>query len=116
MATFPATRRLHHKPEFDAAYKRGRRQSDTYFLVLAAPNAVNVPRLGLSISAKSVGNSVNRNRVKRIVRESFRTHQHELPAVDIVVNSKPAARAAFNAVLRASLEKLWQGIAQQCAR
>lgn len=112
MATFQAAQRLHHKPEFDAVYKRGRRYSDAFFLVLASPNQLNVPRLGLSISAKSVGNSVNRNRVKRLVRESFRTHQHQLPNVDVVVNSKPAARAALNAALRASLEKIWQGIAR----
>jgi ribonuclease P protein component len=116
VATFPAAQRLHHKAEFDAVYKRGRRHSDTYFLVLASPNNHTAARLGLSISAKSVGNSVNRNRVKRVIRESFRIHQHELPAVDVVVNSRPAARAALNAALRASLEKLWQGIARPCAR
>jgi len=115
VATFPATRRLHHKTEFDAVYKRGRRYHDQYFLVLAWPNAATAPRLGLSISAKSVGNSVNRNRVKRIVRESFRAHQHALPAVDVIVNSKPPARSALNRALHVSLEKLWADIARQCA-
>lgn len=116
MARFSAAQRLHHKAQFDDVYRRGRRHGDTYFLVLALPNALTIPRLGLSVSAKSVGNSVNRNRVKRLVRESFRMHQRELPAVDLVVNTRPAARTALNAVLRASLERLWQAIAISCAR
>ena len=40
----------------------------------------DAPRLGLSIAARIIGNAVRRNRIKRLVRESFRQHQHELPA------------------------------------
>jgi ribonuclease P protein component len=115
VATFPTTCRLHHKPQFDAVYRRGLRCSDIYFLVLACANTESNPRLGLSISAKSVGNAVNRNRVKRIIRESFRQQQQVLPSIDVVVNSKPAARNASNPALRASIEKHWIDIAKKCA-
>lgn len=84
-------------------------------MVLAIANGLTEARLGLAISAKSVGNAVNRNRIKRIIRESFRQHASELPAVDLVVNSKPAARSALNASLRASLSSLLQRVARQCA-
>ena len=116
MATFPAASRLHHKPQFDAVYRHGKRVGDLYFLVLAKSNDGSIPRLGLSISTKNTGNSVNRNRVKRIIRESFRQHQHLLPPLDIVVNSRQAARTAVNSTLRMSLEKHWLEIARKCAR
>jgi ribonuclease P protein component len=59
---------------------------------------------------------VRRNRIKRLVRESFRQHQHELPAVDIVVNARSGARDADNAVIVRSLEKHWRTVVKQCAQ
>jgi ribonuclease P protein component len=115
VATFPPTRRLHNKPQFDSVYRQGKRVSGAHFLVLAIANQADGPRLGLSISAKSVGNSVSRNRVKRIIRESFRQAQHLLPSIDIVVNSKPLAKAATSTELRLSLQQHWTDIARKCA-
>ena len=45
-----------------------------------------------------------------MVRESFRLHQHELPAVDIVVSARPRAREAANSELRAAIEELWSKV------
>ena len=74
-----------------------------------------IPRLGLSVAARVIGNAVRRNHIKRLVRESFRQHQHELPAIDIVVNARSGARAADNAAITRSLEKLWRAVIRQCA-
>lgn len=60
-----------------------------------------------------VGVAVRRNRIKRLIRESFRHHQHELPAVDIVVNARAGARNATNAAIVQSLEQHWQKLSRQ---
>lgn len=61
----------------------------------------------MAVAVRTVGNAARRNRIRRIVRESFRLHQHELPAADIVVNARAAARDADNDKLFASLKRLW---------
>ena len=71
-------------------------------------NEVGHARLGLSVAARTTGVAVNRNRVKRVIRESFRGCCEELPAIDIVVSARNAARLADNATLRRSLEAHWR--------
>ena len=112
---FAAPLRLRRKREFDAAFETGRRISDSFFSLSVRPNDLAFPRLGLAIAARTVGNAVARNRVRRTIKESFRLHQRVLPAVDIVVGARNAARAAPNADMRASLERLWQRVISQCA-
>ena len=68
-------------------------------------------RLGLAIATKVFGTAVKRNRVKRLIRESFRLNQMTLPCVDITFAARDAAKNATAAQLRASLEKTWKSIA-----
>lgn len=79
------------------------------------PNALGHPRIGLAIAARTVGKAVARNRVRRIIRESFRLAQHDLPAVDIIVGARAGARDAPAGKLRASLDALWRKVALRCA-
>ena len=85
-------------------------------MVIARPNGLEHARLGLAVGVKAAGTAVNRNRIKRLVRESFRGRQRELPALDLVVNARPAASKAANAEIAASVDVLWNRIAQRCAR
>jgi ribonuclease P protein component len=78
------------------------------------PNDFQHPRLGLAVAVKTMGSAVARNRLRRRVRDSFRVNQHALPAVDIVVAARAAARTAKPAALHASLANLWTRIAAQC--
>ena len=66
-------------------------------------------RLGLSIAARTVGNAVHRNRLRRLIRESFR-QQAQLPAVDIVIGARNAARTAPAAQVREALQRVWKQI------
>ena len=113
--TLPAQRRLRRKLDFEAAYARGQRFGTGFFAVTAKPNDIGAPRLGLAVSVKNAGNAVERNRLRRTIRESFRLHQHELPAVDLVVSARARARDAAGAELRASLLSLWKKVTEQCA-
>ena len=69
---------------------------------------MDVARLGLAISKKHCRQATDRNRIKRIVRESFRQHQAELAGLDIVVINQPAAKGAANRQLFDSLSTHWQ--------
>ena len=113
--TLPAQRRLRRKADFEAAYARGRRLGDGFFAVTVYSNSLGWPRLGLAVAVRAAGGAVERNRIRRIVRESFRLHQHEIPALDLVVSARPKARAAPGSELRASLAALWKKVTDQCA-
>jgi ribonuclease P protein component len=113
--TLPARLRLRRKGDFNAAYARGRRLGDGFFAVTVMRNDVGAPRLGLAVAVKVAGSAVARNRLRRIIRESFRLHQRELPAADLVVSARPPARRAAASALRESLAALWKKVGAQCA-
>jgi len=111
---FPPRRRLRRKIDFDATYATGRRFGDGFFGIVARAN-VEGPRLGMAVATKVAGSSVERNRIRRLIRESFRLRQRQLPALDIVVSARARVRGARNAELTASLDTLWDRVTEQCA-
>ncbi len=88
----PKAARLRRRREFLQVQQRGRRLYSGDVLIVARESGGARPRIGITVSSK-VGNAVERNRVKRWVREAWREVGTDLPAVDLVVIARPAAKA-----------------------
>ncbi|AUF99453.1 ribonuclease P protein component [Pseudomonas sp. 09C 129] len=81
-------------------------------LLLARNNDLDHPRLGLVIGKKSVKLSVERNRLKRLMRESFRLHQDALVGWDIVIVARKGLGDVENPELIQHFDKLWKRLAR----
>ena len=82
--------------------------------LLARYNAYDHPRLGITISKKRVKKAHDRNRLKRVIRESFRLSQHTIPNIDIVVVAKSGLDSMSNEQLFKQLSKLWKKLGLRC--
>lgn len=75
--------------EYDAVYRRGSRLRGDGFTLICQSNMTEMNRLGISVHRKIRG-AVERNRLKRIIRESFRLHRDDFPqGADIVFTVRP---------------------------
>jgi len=112
---FPRAARLLSATDFRRVFTRPIRVADARFTVLALSGRQGPARLGLAISKKHVRRAVQRNRLKRLVREVFRRKRYELDGLDLVVMARSGAAEADNAELRASLERLLQKLHARAA-
>ncbi|WP_039916128.1 ribonuclease P protein component [Cellvibrio mixtus] len=86
------------------------RASHQHFLILARTNELDHPRLGLVIAKKHLRLAVERNRFKRLIRESFRTHQHTFSGIDVIVLSRKGLENLDNGTFTQQLNQQWQRI------
>ncbi len=99
---------------FTNVFTQPAKSSDRYFTVLARANGLAYSRLGLAISRKVAKSAVARNRIKRIVRESFRRHQSQFGGLDWVVMGRAGLAEQESVILFASLQRHWQRLAGPC--
>lgn len=84
--------------------------------MLARPNDLPRARLGLVIAKKHVRHAVQRNRMKRLIRESFRHRQQSLRGLDVIVLARKGMDSLDNRQLRAQLEPQWQRVVRKYAQ
>ncbi|MDZ3823519.1 MAG: ribonuclease P protein component [Pseudoxanthomonas sp.] len=107
-ATLPRAARLSGKAQFDRVFAAGHRRGSRYFRLVVADNGLDHPRLGMAVSRRIDRRAVVRNRLRRQVREAFRLHWRDLPAIDVVVTARPEAAHAPRAEVWADLLALWK--------
>jgi len=114
---FTRQQRLLSPAQYKHVLSKGKRVSGKYFRLCGIARADNEagPRLGLTIAKRSAKKAVDRNRVKRLARESFRHQQAKLGAIDVVVFANPSVVGADSADLRRHLDRQWQQLCRKCA-
>lgn len=107
--------RIRQPAEFKQAFAKGFRVTRSPLAAVCKPdNGAGHPRLGLAIARKAAPRAVDRNRIKRLIREHFRHNRQRLPAVDLVFYGMPGLHALDNPSLRALLAEIWLKVIDRC--
>jgi ribonuclease P protein component len=108
---FPKTSRLLDAADYKAVFSNAQfKVSCRHFLVLAISNDRPNPRLGLVIAKKNVSLAVQRNRIKRQLRDAFRHNTMLLNKLDLVVLARKGADKLNNKQLKSTIGSLWQDL------
>lgn len=114
-ARFTRRARLIRQEDFQSVFRSTLKLENPYLKILVRHNGLGSPRLGLTIPKKWVKRAVARNRIKRIIRESFRLNQHRLGDWDIIVLGGRGVDTKSNTVLCSILDKHWSKLIDRCA-
>ena len=111
---FPASRRILDSKDFDAVFKNNQyRVSTPEFLLLARRNQLERKRLGMVVSKRITSLAVNRNNLKRLIREVFR--RTEIISLDIVVLTRTGVNLVQNSELIEVLTRSFLSLSNQSA-
>lgn len=109
--SFEKRLRLLKAADYQPVFKQARfKVSCQTMLFLAIDNGLSFPRLGLVIGKKNIATAVQRNRIKRLFRESFRHNQYLLAGLDIVILARSGLGSLENSLITQQTETLWQDL------
>jgi ribonuclease P protein component len=116
-ADFPRSGRLLKRRDFDSVYQRGKRHFSAHMTVFYLPRTeCDGLRVGFTVG-KILGGAVERNRVRRRMREAVRLHRHELAApIDVVINPKKSALRADFSELESEISRAFRVIEKSFER
>ncbi|WP_188691577.1 ribonuclease P protein component [Bowmanella pacifica] len=106
--------RLLTPTHFENVFQQATPAVSPQLTALARLNGLSHPRLGITLAKKRVKKAHDRNRLKRVIRESFRLNQHDLPCADIVLVGKSGLDQLTNQQLYELLSRLWKKLKQRC--
>jgi ribonuclease P protein component len=107
-AGLPREARLCRPSEFAALRLSSGRAGGRCFHVRYRSNELGHARLGLAISKRVSKRAVERNRIKRLLRESFRRIRHQLPPIDLMVMAREQAAGVPGPELLGEIDQLWK--------
>ena len=115
-ARFPRQSRLLQARDFRQVFANNQfRVANRHFLLLGLHQPQTGSRLGMVVAKKHIPQAVQRNRIKRLIRTSFRLNNRNPAQVDIVVLVKQGADRLDNPAINQSLDRLWRDLEKQCA-
>ena len=100
--------RLQNASQFTRVFDQATKSSSEFFTILSRENTEGRPRLGIVVAKRRAKRSVDRNIIKRIIRESFRLNKATLPANDFIVILKRPIKIIKRSNLRLQMETLWK--------
>lgn len=113
-ATFGRNKRLLTARAYQAVFSNTRyKVAHPHLLLLARPNQISHPRLGLVVAKKHIRHAVDRNRIKRVVRDTFRLAQDQLDSLDIVFLVRQGMDSLSPSEQTALLQKSWQRLSRK---
>lgn len=101
MATFRLTKqaKIVKTDDFSSVFNLRKRIANKHLVLRYRVNEINAPRLGLIVSKKTAKLAVQRNYMRRVLRELFRLNRYNLPLVDLVIQvQKPFAKPEFTEI------------------
>ena len=116
MMKFSRQSRLLKPAQFKVVFQQPIRSSDEFFRIMARNNGIQQNRLGMAVSKKACARAVGRNRIKRVIRENFRSVMlgpSSDNSLDIVVLPTAQAASQSNKTLDESLSNHWQKLTKK---
>ena len=111
--SLPKQAKLIKTDDFSSVFNLRKRIATPYLVMRFKPNTLNRPRLGLIVAKKTAKLAVKRNYMRRVLRELFRLNQHDLPAVDLVIQAQKVFETAdFNRIKQEFEQLTFKLIAQ----
>lgn len=116
-STFPKSSRLLTSSDYSDVFQSvDLRVSSKHYLVLSRNFNKSDNRLGIIVAKKNVKLAVQRNRIKRLLRESYRIKRGSLPNLDIIVLVKKGADLLSNQECTKELDYLWRKLARKASQ
>lgn len=116
-AGFPKASRLLNACDYDSVFANNQyKVANRHFLILASSQQNSGSRLGIVIAKKNISLAVQRNRIRRLIRESFRQNTGSIASLDIVVLVRKGADKIRNPEVFESLNKLWRDLESKLQR
>lgn len=113
---FGAERRLRRRRDFAKVFSDGIRLNAQGVKIVVRANGLPHPRLGLAVARRVMTRAVDRHRLKRLIRESFRHDIDRLRGLDIVVIANPGVKEMQSKAIGEHLARLWERAARRMQR